>query len=191
MIADCRCTIADWRFGGGTDLKSAINRASSTVLDRLAMTDTFERLKAALAARYTIERELGAGGMATVYLAEDLKLHRKVALKVLRPELAAALGPERFLREIEIAAKLHHPHILALHDSGEADGFLYYVMPYVDGESLRDRLNREKQLPVEDALQNEVACRTTRGTSERRGVVHRCPISNTSCTASPTRTMAV
>ncbi len=117
------------------------------------MTDTIDRLKTALSDRYVIERELGAGGMATVYLAEDLKLHRKVALKVLRPELAAVLGPERFLREIEIAARLLHPHILALHDSGEADGFLYYVMPFVEGESLRDRLNREKQLPLDDALQ--------------------------------------
>ena len=118
-----------------------------------AVSDLLDRLKTALADRYAIEREIGAGGMATVYLAEDLKLHRKVALKVLRPELAAALGPERFLREIEIAAKLHHPHILPLHDSGEVDGFLYYVMPYVEGESLRDRLNREKQLPLDDALQ--------------------------------------
>ena len=117
------------------------------------MADTFDRLKTALADRYRIERELGAGGMATVYLAEDLKLHRKVALKVLRPELAAALGPERFLREIKIAANLTHPHILPLHDSGEADGFLYYVMPYVDGESLRDRLNREQQLGLDDAPQ--------------------------------------
>ena len=107
------------------------------------MTDTFERLKAALADRYTIERELGAGGMATVYLAEDVKHHRKVAVKVLRPELAAALGPERFLREIEIAAQLNHPHILMLIDSGDADGFLYYVLPYIDGESLREKLVRE------------------------------------------------
>ncbi len=94
------------------------------------MSDTFARLKAAVADRYAIERELGAGGMATVYLAEDLKLHRKVALKVLKPDLAAALGPDRFLQEIDIAAQLHHPHILPLHDSGDADGFLYYVMPY-------------------------------------------------------------
>ncbi len=91
-----------------------------------AVPDTFERLKAALADRYAIEHELGSGGMATVYLAEDLKHHRKVAVKVLRSELAAALGPERFLREIEIAARLTHPHILPLHDSGEAQGFLYY-----------------------------------------------------------------
>jgi len=111
--------------------------------------------------------------MATVYLAEDFKLHRKVAVKVLRPELAAALGPERFLREIEIAAKLHHPNILALHDSGEADGFLYYVMPYVEGESLRDRLNREKQLPVEDALQIAREVADALGSADRHDVIHR------------------
>ncbi len=93
------------------------------------MADSFDRLKTALADRYAIDEEIGSGGMATVYMARDLKHDRDVAVKVLRPELAAALGSERFLREIEIAAKLHHPHILALHDSGEADGFLYYVMP--------------------------------------------------------------
>src|SRR6059036_3640598 len=109
-------------------------------------------LRAAFADRYAIERELGRGGMATVYLAQDLKHGRSVAIKVLAPELAAALGRERFLREIETAARLSHPHILPLHDSGEAEGFLYYVMPYVEGESLRDRLNREKQLAIEDAV---------------------------------------
>ena len=117
------------------------------------MAEPLDCLTAALADRYAIQRELGRGGMATVYLAEDLKLGRMVAVKVLKPELAHALGPERFLREIEIAARLHHPHILPLHDSGEADGFLYYVMPFVEGESLRDRLEREKQLPIEDAVQ--------------------------------------
>ena len=116
------------------------------------MTDTFERLKAALADGYAIERELGAGGMATVYLAEDVRHERPVALKVLRPELAHALGPERFLREIKITARLTHPNILPLLDSGEADGFLFYVMPFVEGESLRDRLDREKQLPIDDAV---------------------------------------
>src|SRR2546426_9091473 len=120
---------------------------------RARLAAVLARLQAALADRYTIERELGRGGMATVYLAEDLKHHRKVAIKVLKPDLAAALGPERFLREIEIAAGLSHPHILPLHDSGEAGGLLYYVMPFVEGESLRDRLNREQQLPLEDALQ--------------------------------------
>ena len=117
------------------------------------MTDVLDRLTAALADRYAVQRELGSGGMATVYLAEDLKLERHVAVKVLKTELAAILGKERFLREVKITAKLEHPHILGLYDSGEADGFLYYVMPYVEGESLRDRLNREKQLPIEDAVQ--------------------------------------
>ena len=116
-------------------------------------TDPLPRMRAALADRYTLERELGRGGMAVVYLAQDLKHGRQVAIKVLKPELAAAVGRERFLREIETAAGLTHPHILPLHDSGEADGFLYYVIPYIDGESLRDRLDRERQLPIDDALQ--------------------------------------
>src|SRR2546425_282803 len=116
------------------------------------MPDLRARLQAAIADRYTIERELGRGGMATVYLAQDLKHHRQVAIKVLKPELAAALGPERFLQEIEIAAGLTHPHILPLYDSGEATGLLYYVMPYVEGETLRNRLDRAGQLPLEDAL---------------------------------------
>src|SRR5437867_8022920 len=115
------------------------------------MTDLLERLRSALADRYAIERELGRGGMATVYLAEDLKHKRQVAIKVLHPELAAVLGPDRFLREIEVAAKLQHPHILPLHDSGQTDGFLYYVMPFVKGESLREKLNRERELPVPEA----------------------------------------
>ncbi len=132
------------------------------------MADVFPPLQPALADRYLIKRELGRGGMATVYLAQDLKHHRQVAIKVLKPELAAALGPERFLREIEIAAGLTHPHVLPLHDSGEAAGFLYYVMPFVDGETLRARLNREQQLPLEEAVQiaREVASCTA--TSSRR-----------------------
>ena len=113
---------------------------------------TLERLRESLADRYRLERELGQGGMATVYLAEDLKHHRKVAVKVLRPELAATIGFDRFSREIEVAARLQHPHILPLHDSGEAGGYLYYVMPFVEGESLRDRLDRGKQLPVDYAI---------------------------------------
>jgi tetratricopeptide (TPR) repeat protein len=116
------------------------------------VSDSLDRLTAALADRYSIERELGSGGMATVYLAEDPKHHRKVAVKVLHPELAAALGPERFLQEIEIAAGLTHPHILPLHDSGEAGGFLYYVMPYIEGESLRDKLAHEGELPITEAV---------------------------------------
>jgi serine/threonine-protein kinase len=116
-------------------------------------------LQTALEDRYAIERELGAGGMATVFLAEDVRHHRPVALKVLRPELAAVIGAERFLAEIETTANLQHPHILPLFDSGEVDGTVFYVMPYVEGESLRDRLDREKQLPVDDAvrLTSEVA----------------------------------
>lgn len=116
------------------------------------MTSELERLQAALAGRYRLERELGRGGMATVYAAQDLKHDRAVAIKVLGTELAAVLGPERFLREIKLTAQLNHPHILPLLDSGDADGLLYYVMPYAEGESLRDRLNQEKQLPIEDAL---------------------------------------
>src|SRR5216117_4134596 len=137
------------------------------------MVDTFQQLRAALADRYTIERELGHGGMATVYLAQDLKHHRKVAIKVLKPELAAALGPDHFLREIETAAGLNHPHILPLHDSGEAAGFLYYVMPYVEGESLRERLSREKQLPLDDALQIAREVADALSYAHSLGVVHR------------------
>ena len=137
------------------------------------MSDHVERLTSALADRYTIEREIGRGGMATVYLAEDLKHHRMVAVKVLRPELAAALGSERFLREIEITAKLTHPLILPVHDSGDAGGFLYYVMPYVEGGSLRDRLNREKQLPVEDALEVTKEIADALAHAHMLGFVHR------------------
>src|SRR2546428_630314 len=117
------------------------------------MVDQLARLQTALTGRYTIERELGRGGMAIVYLAQDLKHRRSVAIKVLHPELAAAVGTDRFLREIEIAASLTHPHIVPLHDSGEADSFAYYVMPYVEGESLRERLTRETQLPLDEAVQ--------------------------------------
>src|SRR3989454_679657 len=137
------------------------------------MTELLGRLRAALLGRYTIERELGRGGMATVYLGQDLKHHRAVAIKVLRPELAAALGPERFVREIEIAAGLTHPHILPLHDSGEADGFLYYVMPYVEGVSLRDRLNREKQLSIDDATQIAREVASALAYAHSHNVVHR------------------
>ncbi|HET9710159.1 MAG TPA: serine/threonine-protein kinase, partial [Gemmatimonadales bacterium] len=110
------------------------------------------RVRAALAGRYAVERRIGSGGMATVYLAEDARHQRQVAVKVLRVELASALGSERFLREIRIAAKLQHPHILPLLDSGEADGLLYYVMPFVQGESLRQRLQREGSLSIPDAV---------------------------------------
>jgi eukaryotic-like serine/threonine-protein kinase len=134
--------------------------------------ELLDRLTTALADRYRLERELGQGGMATVYLAQDLKHHRQVAVKVLRPDLAASLGADRFLREIEVAARLQHPHILPLHDSGEADDFLYYVMPYVDGESLRARL-AQGELPIPDAVRilSEVA--DALAYAHARGVVHR------------------
>ena len=116
------------------------------------MSDSVSRLNAALEGRYAIERELGEGGMATVYLADDLKHERKVALKVLKPELAAVVGAARFLAEIKTTANLQHPNILPLHDSGEADSYLFYVMPYVEGETLGDRLERESQLPVDESV---------------------------------------
>ncbi len=130
-------------------------------------------LRHALADRYRLEHELGQGGMATVYLAEDLKHHRRVALKVLRPELAATLGPERFGREIAVAARLQHPHILGLIDSGEAGGFFYYVMPYVQGETLRDRLARGGELPVPEAVRLLGEIAEALATAHASGVVHR------------------
>ncbi|MFL5515829.1 MAG: protein kinase domain-containing protein, partial [Gemmatimonadales bacterium] len=116
------------------------------------MPEPLLRLQSALADRYRIDGEIGAGGMATVYLAHDLRHDRKVALKLLRPELSAVIGAERFLAEIKLTANLQHPHILPLFDSGEADSHLFYVMPFVEGESLRALLNREKQLPVAEAV---------------------------------------
>ncbi len=137
------------------------------------MTALLERLKTALADRYRIERELGSGGMATVYLAHDLKHDRRVALKVMRPELSAVLGGERFLREVSIAAKLNHPHILALYDSGHAEEFLYYVMPYVEGESLRAKLSREKQLSLDEALSITKQVGSALDYAHEQGVIHR------------------
>jgi serine/threonine-protein kinase len=131
------------------------------------------RLSAALSGRYRIERELGAGGMATVYLAQDLKHNRPVAIKVMHPELAAALGSERFLREIEIAARLNHPHILPLLDSGDADGFLFYVMPYAEGQSLRQRLSKSGELPVAEAVRLLRDVVDALGHAHAQGVVHR------------------
>src|SRR5688500_7069969 len=139
----------------------------------LAAALPIERLRKALSQFYTVDRELGRGGMATVYLAQDIKHDRIVALKVLHPDLAASLGPERFLREIKLAARLNHPHILPLFDSGEADGFLYYVMPYVEGESLRERLDREQQLPIEEAVHHGRAVASALDYAHRQGIVHR------------------
>jgi len=135
--------------------------------------DPQPRLAAALADRYRLERELGQGGMATVYLAEDLKHHRQVAIKVLRPELAAVLGADRFVQEITTTAQLQHPHILPLFDSGTADGFLYYVMPYVQGETLRAKLDREKQLGVDEAVKITREVADALDYAHRQGVVHR------------------
>src|SRR3989441_208000 len=136
------------------------------------VSDLLDTLRRTLADRYAVERELGRGGMATVFLAEDVKHHRPVAIKVLHAELAAALGAERFLREIEIAARLQHPHILPLYDSGSAAGLLYYVMPFVEGESLRDRLTREKQLPLEDALRIATEVAGALAYAHSHGIVH-------------------
>ncbi len=137
------------------------------------MADLLERVRASLAGRYTIERELGRGGMATVYLARDLKHDRPVALKVLRPELAASLGADRFLREIQVTAHLTHPNILPLLDSGRADEFLYYVTPYVEGESLRSRLERERQLPVDEAVRLAAAVAGALDYAHRHQIIHR------------------
>src|SRR5258705_27625 len=130
-------------------------------------------LRASLADRYRIERELGRGGMATVFLAHDLKHDRPVALKVLHPELAQVLGPERFLREIHLCARLQHPHIVAVYDSGESDGQLWFTMPYIEGETLRTRLAREKQLPVEDALRIAGEVADALHYAHEHGVIHR------------------
>jgi serine/threonine protein kinase/Flp pilus assembly protein TadD len=132
-----------------------------------------DQLQSALAERYLLEREIGRGGMATVYLAQDRKHRRPVAVKILHPHLAANVGPERFQREVEIAARLSHPHILSLHDSGEAEGFLYYVMPYIQGESLRGRLTREGRLPLDEALRITREVAGALGYAHSQGVVHR------------------
>ena len=137
------------------------------------MTTVSSPLADALRDRYTLDRELGRGGMANVYLAEDLKHHRKVAIKVLKPELAATLGPERFLREIAITAQLTHPNILTLIDSGEAEGFVYYVLPFVEGESLRELLEREKQLPIDIALRIASEVADALSHAHNHGIIHR------------------
>ena len=137
------------------------------------MIDGFEKFASAIADRYRLERVAGEGAMATVFLAEDLKHRRKVALKVLKPELSAPLGHDRFVREIEIAANLTHPHILPVHDSGEADGLLFYVMPYIEGESLRQRLRREGRLPLGDVLQLTDQIASGLDHAHQRGVIHR------------------
>ena len=137
------------------------------------MSDPVTLLNAALEGRYAIESELGEGGMATVYLAKDLKHNRNVALKVLKPDLAALVGGERFLAEIETTANLQHPHILPLFDSGEADGFLFYVMPYIEGETLRERVDREHQLPVDEAVKITTDLAEALDYAHRNNIIHR------------------
>ncbi|HET9133512.1 MAG TPA: protein kinase [Gemmatimonadales bacterium] len=137
------------------------------------MADTFERLQLLLGDRYEFVRELGRGGMATVFLAKDLKHERDVAVKVLHPDLAASIGGERFEREIRVAAKLQHPHILGMYDSGNADGLLYYVMPFIEGESLRDKIDREGQLPVEEAIRIALEVSDALGYAHKQNIVHR------------------
>ena len=141
--------------------------------DPLPPTSDPARLAAHLAGHYVIEKELGHGGMATVYLAQDLRHQRRVALKVLRPDLAATLGPERFLQEVRIAANLQHPHILPVHDSGEAGGFLYYVMPYIEGQSLRERLSKDGELPIAESVRILRDVADALAAAHARGVVHR------------------
>ena len=137
------------------------------------MSDDLERVRAALTGSYEIEDEIGSGGMATVYRARDAKHDREVAVKVLKPELAAALGPDRFPREIKIVAKLQHPHILPLHDSGETEGILYYVMPFVEGESLRAKLDRDGELPVRDAVRILREVVDALSYAHGKGIMHR------------------
>src|SRR3989441_5963389 len=149
----------------------SLSKCATTIVIRV--TDPFAELNAALTDRYIIDQELGRGGMALVYLARDVKHERFVALKTLRPEIAIALGRERFLREIKLAARLQHPNILPVYDSGDAGGTLYYVMPYVEGESLRDRLDREPQLPVDDALQIAREVAEALSYAHEHDVVHR------------------
>ena len=152
-------------MNGNSSLSGATAMASSE--------DTVDRLNTDLANRYRIEREIGSGGMATVYLAADLRHHRKVALKVLHPELSAIVGSERFLAEIKTTANLQHPNILPLFDSGEAGGLLFYVMPFVEGEALREKLDREKQLPVEEAVRIATDVAEGLQAAHEQGVIHR------------------
>ncbi|MGE5760508.1 MAG: serine/threonine-protein kinase, partial [Gemmatimonadota bacterium] len=137
------------------------------------MADLLDRLRTSLSDRYAFDREIGRGGMATVYRAQDLKHHRPVAIKVLHPYLAMNLGSERFLREIQIAAQLQHPHIVPLYDSGQAGDLLYYVMPFVEGESLRQRLEREPRLSLEEVLHLARSVAAALDYAHRQGVVHR------------------
>src|SRR5690348_5339374 len=137
------------------------------------MDQNLESLKAALVDRYQVEKPIGRGGMATVYLAHDLRHDRPVAIKVMSPELAATIGADRFSREVKIAAKLTHPTVLGVFDSGEAQGLLFYVMPFVEGESLRDKLTREKQLSIDESIQIICEVAEALGYAHANGIIHR------------------
>jgi Tol biopolymer transport system component/tRNA A-37 threonylcarbamoyl transferase component Bud32 len=170
--AGARCALAaEW--SGGYVVRRERSDDSPVRSLRLWHMNTVEQLNTSLAGRYEVEREIGAGGMATVYLAHDVRHHRRVALKLLKPELGAILGAERFLSEIRVTANLQHPNLLPLFDSGEADGLLFYVMPYVEGESLRQRIDRDKQLPIEDAVRISTAIAGALDYAHRHGVIHR------------------
>src|SRR5215217_1668512 len=158
---------------GPTPSADPSRQARSHPAAEVLVSDAAPALSAALATHYRLERQLGVGGMATVYLAEDLKHHRKVAVKVLKPELAAVLGAERFVQEITTTAALQHPHILPLFDSGEADGFLYYVMPFIDGETLRAKLDRETQFGIEQSIKIATSVADALDYAHRHGVIHR------------------
>src|SRR5512133_407374 len=134
------------------------------------MATRLEQIQAAVSDRYLVDRQIGAGGMATVFLAHDRRQDRRLALKVLNDELAATVGAERFIREVRLAARLSHPHILPVYESGEGEGLLFYFMPFVEGESLRDRLMREGQLPIEDALRIATDIGDALGYAHRKGI---------------------
>jgi serine/threonine-protein kinase len=172
--AKCGAPIADDAvFCSKCGLNLTLEHSRVVIDDAAAQSETFIRLQAALADRYEVQRELGRGGMATVFLARDLKHDREVAIKVLHPDLAATLGGDRFLREIRLAAKLQHPHILGLYDSGTSGDLMYYMMPFVRGESLRDKLDREGMLPVDEALRITVEVASALGYAHDQGIVHR------------------
>jgi TolB-like protein/tRNA A-37 threonylcarbamoyl transferase component Bud32 len=172
------CAYCGTQLGGGTPFCQACGKPVGQVVPTTVQTTapeltTFVAIQSALKGRYAVEREVGRGGMATVYLAQDIRHDRRVAIKVLLPELAASVGADRFEREIRVAAKLQHPNILTLYDSGNADGLLYYVMPFVDGESLRHKLDREKMLPVGEALGLVIEVAEALGYAHAQGIVHR------------------
>ncbi len=173
VLAAGQCRWNTWLSRPSSFANLAANSSAGGRRGAISLMVDIGRLNAALEGRYRIERELGAGGMATVYLAHDIRHDRKVALKVLKPELAAVLGADRFVQEIRTTASLQHPHILALFDSGTADGFLFYVMPYIEGETLRDRLNRETQLGVADAVRMAREIADALDYAHRHGIIHR------------------